>query len=358
MEILLAAILLIIQDPIAAAPAQEPQAAWEAWWKTLPPAHPRPMTQEVAFDFDLAFEELEGDEEVLGYFQAFMPTMDWDVRMKFEILDSSRHRFSLEGSVGLELGAEEPESLAVSGSAALLFDGTRVHGWVDGKETVNELSARMGFSISQAAVDELYGSVIRGLPEIMAALPEEEFPFDPALMRDVMPPTVSDYFHPRGYLASSLRFFEVARFEAGKERVSATLKPGAAIAEAMVAGMAQEFAAETDDLESATKIAREFLESMRLEAVLDRATGIPLDYEFTLSLPLETFGPELDISGRMVMRMTYRTTSFSLTAPAAERFALPEDMEWFDVDTLLPLVRGQLNSLLGKPDPSEDDFEF
>lgn len=358
MDLLLAAILLAAQDPTAAAPAQDPQAAWTAWWKTLPAAHPRPMTQEVAFDFELAFEELEGDEETLGYFQALLPNMDFDLRMKMEILDATRHRVSLAGSMGIELEGEDAESIALSGAAVLQFDGTRVHGWVDGKETVNELALRAGFSISQAAVDEIYGSVIQGLPEIMAALPAEEFPFDPQELLKVMPPTVADYLHPRGYFASSLHFLEASRYEADEERVRTTLRPSAAFRAAITKSMAAEMEGADLDAEQAMKLAQSFLESMHMEATLDRATGVPLDYEFSLSIPLEALETDLEISGRMVMRLTARTTAFSLTAPAAERFALPEDIEWFDVDDLLPMIRMQLDALLAGPDPSEDDYEF
>lgn len=354
MDLLLAAILLAPQDPPA--PAQEPQTAFAEWLQSLPVEHPRPFTQELELDFDLAFEELAGDEEMLGYFESMMPDMDFDLRMNVAMLDAERVVYRVHGRADFTMLAEPEESISASGELGLIFDGKRIYGWVVGKETLTEQHLQHGFSFDQSAANELYAEFIAAMPDLLALLPEEDLPAELETMQRAMPPTLADYLHPRGYWRSAVQLFEAASFVAEGTRVRTSLRPNAELAAGLIAGIVAEAEAVDLEPEQAQRLAREMIDGFELSVEFDRASGMPLDARFRMSFPLELF--EAGITGRMVFGMHMRSLTWERQAPAAERFVPPEDIQWFDADTLLPLIRMGLDQILSKPDASEEDFEF
>lgn len=354
MDLLLAAILLSLQNPPA--PAQTPHAAFTEWMQSLPAEHPRPFTQELELDFDLAFEELAGDEETLGYFESMLPDMDFDLRMNIAMLDAERMAYRIRGSADVALAADPEASISASGELGLIFDGKRIYGWADVEETLTEQHLKHGFGFDQISANGLYAEFRAAMPDLLALLPQEELPTGWEAMQRAMPPTLADYLHPRGYWRSTDQLFEATSFVAEGTRVCTSLRPNAELAAGLVAGIAAE--AEADDLapEQAQQLARGMIDGLELTLEFDRASGMPLDTHFRMSIPLELF--EAGITGRMVFGMNVRSLAWERKAPAAEHFTRPEGIEWFDADTLLPLIRLGIEQALGKPDASEEDFEF
>ena len=362
MDLLLAAILCSAPCPQAEPPpgetkqADAPQAAFTEWLGSLPAEHPLPFSQEMELDFELAFEELAGDEEMLGYFEAMMPTMDFDLRMNVEMLDAQRVAYRLSGRADFTLAAEPEETVSASGHLGIIFDGKRIHGWVDGKESLTDQVLRNGFTFDQAAASGLYEEVIAGLPQILAQIPESERPAELEVMQRAMPRTLAEYLHPRGYWRSGLQLLEARSFEVAETRVRVRVQPSAQLAAGLAAGLVADAEELELEPERAQALARAVIDGMEIDLEFDHASGMPLDARFRMAFPLELF--EAGISGRVVFGMTLRTLAWERKAPAAERFVPPEGIEWFDADTLMPLIRLGLEQVLGKPDASEEDFEF
>jgi hypothetical protein len=356
-DLLLAAILFAAPCPQAEAPTgADPQAAYAEWLQSLPAEHPLPFTQELELDFDLAFEELAGDEEMLGYFESVLPDMDFDLRINVEMLDAQRVAYRLSGCASFTLPTEAEDSISASGHLGLIFDGKRIHGWVDGKESRTDQVLRNGFTFDQATANGLYEELIAMLPEILAQIPKDELPAELEVMQRAMPRTLAEYLHPRGYWRSGIQLFEARSFEVDGSRVRTRVGPNAELAAGLVAGMVAD--AEEVELaaEQAQQLARAVMDGMEIALEFDRASGMPLDARVRIAFPLELF--EAGISGRVVFSMSQRTLAWERKAPAAERFAPPEGIEWFDADTLMPLIRMALDQILDEPDASEEDFEF